>query len=446
MCPDDDPVTWLLNHGSYSSQEKTRILDCYHKYNNAFDKRRKKRCGTFRKDEFYVSKKTCRLINARNDLFKAINGPMINEINHVIYRHPAFVKLIPMVKRPAYIKKQMQSSFPAVVEGDDALFRVYGKTFATDLSSCEALHTLSIKRDVIEPLYRHVLGKTEFNQKWCDDFFKLTKGRQYMVSRVNKKESQPTIVSVEATLMSGEVDTSTANGFLSLALINYMFERESRGLSVTSDIYTALGMRAKLVEHANEAEASFCGMLFDPKELLAVRDPAVALAKLGWTRAPYVFTGRATRLKLLRMKALSLAYESGRCPILWAVAQRLLKLTSSLVKSDKYLEKYMDKHERSKFHVHSSVKMVLEPPGPLTRELFCHLFDVPVPDQLAAERIASSMNLGPAPTAFVKTIPFPDFWADVYSEYVTSSVEACVAMRVPPRTRIVVLEAPFMRA
>ncbi len=404
----DDVEEWL-DTTSYSANDKLRLVEAFKESPEEVWRFAKKACGSFKKDEFYEEMKPLRVINARQDFYKVFFGPLIKRIEEEVFKHPSFIKKVPIRERPAYIKAIMDSRCPIIVEGDDAIF----VKWFSDYTAYESLFTPELMDTCENALFSYMLG----GGKWAQQFLSHLK---FVTQRMNVCRFRSGVtVQVMGRRMSGEMWTSLGNGFTNLCVLSFLLEEyHSRGIALTPWHFEQLGLRAKLGRVFDVSEASFCGMVFDPDEEIVIRDPRPVLMKLGWTKENYSHASDRTRTRLLRLKALSLAYEASHCPILWAVAKRLLELTRVVAK-DMWLLKYCSRWEKEWFVLNHTTDVNLGPPGPKTRMLFESLYGITERVQLEAERIALTMTLGPAPVVFRELLGIDQRFYDFYDNYVS---------------------------
>jgi len=142
-------------------------------------------------------------------------------------------------------------------------------------------------------------------------------------------------------------------------------------------------------------EASFCGLVFDPDDLVSVPDIRKTLAKFGWTNRRYVKSSWACHMSLLRSKALSLACEYNNVPVLGEFAQRVLYLTKH-VNIRKSVINSMPMYEREKMLSYLKEKPWLNKPkvGWNTRLLVQKLQNITIAQQQECERILREVVLG----------------------------------------------------
>lgn len=421
----NDGIEDWLAASHYSETDKQRLRQVYYQESDVHSRARKV-CKAFLKDEMYDDIKFARTINARHDLLKTLLGPLSQEVERAIFKHPAFIKKIPMHERPDYVLGVMSSPFPIIVEGDDGLMQVPGHlySYSFDYEAYESLFTKMLMEICELDVFFYMLGGGAF-ATWFVSFL-----RQLLTGWNYNRYGNGLRVRVKAKRMSGEMITSLGNGVTNLFILAYLFTNYVlKGIDLTPAHFERLGLRVKLVKHDDAAEASFCGMVFDPSDKQIIRDPVPTLLKLGWCRMPYVNSSYKTRVKLLRLKALSLAYESECCPILSAVARRLLELTAPAVRHDRYLYKYCSRWEKE--WMEQNTRSLTWPAiGENTRSLFAKLYGVSIADQLAIEEACAEMPLGPAPQVLVDRLHIPPRFGEFWDSYVSPCATAGVGWAV----------------
>jgi len=411
LSPNDDIQQWL-DQSNYSETDRKRLLEVYNNISttNTPKPYLKTTCGAFCKDEFYDEMKPARSINARHDVWKIFFGPIVQSIEREVFKHPSFIKKVPYKLRPDYILEIMSSPLPIIVEGDDGLMLCW----ASDYSAYESLFTVQLFRTCEYRLCHYMLGGGQFATWFCNILWDVCYGQN------RNRYSSGLMIEVLAKRMSGEMITSLGNGATNLFVLSFLYEKYiKKGIEITSAHFERLGLRAKLEKHDDPSEASFCGMIFDPADRQMIRDPVPTLLKLGWSRLPYVYSSDKTMLKLLRLKALSLACENNACPVLSAVAKRLLDLTATVVKHDRHLYKYLARHEKDKMETNVSAGHDFPLIGMGTRGLFEKKYGISIADQLRLEAMAAEMQLGPAPRAFLELLCPNDRFFDFWDHYVS---------------------------
>jgi len=98
-------------------------------------------------------------------------------------------------------------------------------------------------------------------------------------------------------------------------------------VKLTSDDFRKPGFDIKILVHQDICQTGFCGLTMSP-DGCALCDPAETLLNFGWTHSLMMHGGHKVRMGLLRAKALSLLYQTPRCPIVSALAIRFIGLTT----------------------------------------------------------------------------------------------------------------------
>lgn len=375
------------------------------------------KCKSFAKDEFYPTWKQMRGINSRHDLFKIAAGPIFKAIEEVLYKNPYFIKHVPVAERPQYIL--------------DRLYRDGAKYVATDYTSFEALFTGELMQICEFQLYRHMTQFIPEGQLFDSIVIRVLGG-------LNECKFKDFAVKLRATRMSGEMCTSLGNGFSNLMFMLFMCERGGCrdvvgvvegddglftmvGTPPTTEDFAQLGLIIKMEIHDQIETASFCGMVFDREDRLIVRDPRRVLATFGWTSGQYSHSKTSTRMKLLRAKSLSLAYQYPGCPIVWALASYGLRVTTSIVDTPGWRQWVIDRQSGSYMRDH--YKEVLRNDAPIrvpptnTRLLVENLYGIPVSTQLAIEEyLLSKTDISQLDFPLIDELMDP-VWKQYYGGY-----------------------------
>jgi len=279
--------------------------------------------GLFMKDEFYTEYKYPRGIYARKDEFKVLFGPFIKRIEQVVFKHPAFIKYVPVSERPNYISKRLN--------------RVGANIFATDFSSFEAQFIAEVMYNCEDVMYEYMLSKTP----WYERFRQLKE----FINGTNVIDYKYFTLWLEATRQSGEMNTSLGNGFSNLMFMLYIcymngnkhvkgvVEGDDGAFSCTGippsvNFFAEFGLVIKAEVVRELSQASFCGIIYHPDDMVPLTDPRKVLASTGWFRG-CKWRMRDSKLRaILRCKALSVFHQYNGCPILTEFALMLIRLTS----------------------------------------------------------------------------------------------------------------------
>jgi hypothetical protein len=348
------------------------------------------RVKSFIKDESYPTWKPPRGINSRTDEFKAVVGPLFKRIDHRIFANPWFIKTVPVVDRPAYILDRLG---------------VVGPYAVSDYSAFESNFDpwwLNVEIDVFEyltsalpegPLFVDLLRRafTGVNRIYFSDLYCEVVGRR----------------------MSGEMCTSSANGLSNYLIVKFLahknkcsvtgvvegddglfkFNPKPGGRVLCTEDFVQLGFRIKLEMVPDLCEASFCGLVFDPRDCINVVDPVDTLVDFGWTTRRYVHASMSTKKALLRSRALSMAHQYAGCPVLQSFAHYVLRCTSGV--NVGRIVKNMDWWERNQFdEVMKAGKIwkTVRPVGSATRYLVSRRYGLSIADQMRIESYFDGCN------------------------------------------------------
>lgn len=373
---------------------------------------------SFMKDETYPEYKAPRAINARSDQAKVFFGPIFHEIEKRVFALPWFIKKIEMAKRPSYIR--------------DLLCRVGNKYLSTDYTSFES----SFVREVLEAcefeLYDHMTSNLPGGKEWMRIVRETLAGK-------NRCRFNWCHVEVDATRMSGEMCTSLGNGFTNLMLMAFLCDLNNLELSgvfegddglcsfakpISLEPLKSLGFNVKAVWYDDLSEASFCGMIFDPKDELIITDPLKVLCNYGWTSSQYAGSSNKTKKALLRAKALSMAYQYPRCPIIQALSRYLLRMTAGYNIASVLEKMRMNHYERERAEIilktnERQLRSNVEGEIPLaTRQLFERVYGITIVVQETVEEYFDSLTHLHAVQPPILDMFAKAEWRDYYSRYV----------------------------
>jgi len=287
LSPDTDTSieAWIIKT-NYPEKRRAELLDVWYLHCARVVKK-DYLVKSFIKAETYPTYKHARVINSRSDVFKCAVGPIFRLIEEVVFKHPSFIKKIPINDRPSYIR--------------NLLYRNGAKYFWGDFTSFEAHFTREIMETFELPLYEHMV---QFLPGGAD-FIKLYKDAIMGTNKCNFRNFQ---VTIDARRMSGEMNTSLGNGFTNLMLLLFLFKECGEDVTPivegddsntsfmtscpTTEDFESLGFTIKCGVSDNFEEMSFCGMIFDPEDLVNITDPIDVLSSFGWARNEYVRCSR----------------------------------------------------------------------------------------------------------------------------------------------------------
>ncbi len=416
LSPDVDTTveTWLAKN-NYREARAKELLDLWNQ-NDGILTRKDSLVKSFIKDETYEEYKHARIINSRSDMFKCAVGPIFRLIEESVFKHPAFIKKIPIGDRPAYIKARL------VREG--------AKYFWADFTSFESHFTPQMMRSVEFVLYRYMTKHIPGHIDFMDLMENVLAGENVCVLKY-------LLVKVQGRRMSGEMNTSLGNGFTNLMLLLFLFseldetvdpvvEGDDSNTSFmvrcpTTQDFADLGFTIKCGVEDNFEEMSFCGMVFDPIDLVNVTNPLKVLATFGWARSAYC-RYKETKLKvLLRCKALSYAHQYPGAPIIQSLANYALRMTSGIdirhfVKNDRAMSIW----ERNEY---LTAMKAFNPTLPCrvvpenTRNLVERLYGVSPDQQRTVESYFDNLNELKPLDSRAMGLEFPQVYRDYFERY-----------------------------
>jgi len=374
----------------------------------------------FPKDESYIKFKYTRGINSRSDEFKVAVGPWFKLIEEELYKHPSFIKHVPVADRAKYIQEMLERA---------------GATYLqSDYTSFEALFTPDVMQKVEFKLYAYMTEGLPGGPEFMELVRKVLGG-------LNWCEYRDFFVSLFGTRMSGEMCTSLGNGFANLMFMLFMLQKWGctdvagvvegddglfvcRGTPPKGSDFEALGLKIKLETYQNLAEASFCGMVFDPEDKLVVTDPRESLASFGWASGRYALSGPKTLRTLLRCKALSLCHQYPGCPVISALGRYGLRMTRDVKRVQMHRlvnsGKAMSGWERDQLldALRDEARITFIEPPPNTRFLVEKLYGITVEMQLYIERLLDQkQDLSPINDPLIAELCDPS-WRDYWDKYV----------------------------
>lgn len=337
-------------------------------------KRQCHRIDSFVKLEAYSELKEARWINSRSDAFKAYSGPAFKSIEEQVFKNPWFIKHVPIPARPKLI---------AMLRKEGLFY------FENDYKAFES-HFIAIVMEACElVLYRYMLQRYP---ELSDNICATLRGKNKLHTRAGVKAE------VEARRMSGDMCTSLGNGFTNLMIVLYIvwkkgghvtgFVEGDDGLfastvKLTAEDFAQLGFTVEINELKDPTDGHFCGMtVTDEGEV--IKSHVKVFQTFSWS-SKYHSCGEKLQMRLLRSKALSLAYECPNCPILGQLAQ------SALIKTRGYKQKFVPDgyHRRPR----DEVGVPSFNPSHSARVKYETLFGIPESVQLAAEKAIRDGNM-----------------------------------------------------
>lgn len=379
---DTSVETWL-SKTSYPAWRKDQLLM---KYRRIIDRKDPKhfKVKSFMKDETYPEYKHARAINSRTDEFKALVGPTFKLIEKELFRLDWFIKKVPVKDRPRYIQKMMGHG------------RQY---FASDYTAYESHFVREILAACEWELYDYMTKELPNYEEFMYYVKEVIGGKNECIFKFFQ-------VDVEATRMSGEMNTSLGNGFANLMLMLYLCD--SKGLTGVSGVvegddglftgdgtfptaedFKKLGFTIKCEVFDRLSDASFCGLVFAPEDEVIVTNPLEELVSVGWTGAQYAKSSSRRKMELLKCKGISLLYQYGGCPILNSLGKYILRVTRNYrAKMGQMNEWEREQFLEAKMH---STRVIRDVPDK-TRLLVERLYKIPIETQIKIEQYLDGLD------------------------------------------------------
>ena len=379
---DTSVESWLFKCNQ-PAWRKVELQKLWNDHNGVLNPSRDFVVKSFVKDETYVAFKHARGINSRSDMFKCAVGPIFKLIEEQIYKLPHFIKKVPVADRPKYIT--------------DLLYFEGAKYLENDFVAFESLFTREVMEACEFQLYEHMVSSLPDGPAWMKLVRDVIGGTNHCVFKYFT-------VDVEATRMSGEMNTSLGNGFTNLMLLLFLFSRRGIQANIvvegddslssfvgeppTDEEFKALGFVTKLSVRENLNEASFCGLIFNPSDMINITDPLDVLANFGWAGRNYVNAKQNRLMALLRCKSLSYAHQYPGAPIIQSLAQYGLRVTAGRdVKTFIENDRSMSLWEREQLREAALSKLPKPISVPIgTRLLMERIYGVSVEAQLEIEK------------------------------------------------------------
>lgn len=339
---------------------------------------------SFVKDEMYTDVKHSRGIFSRNDQFKVIVGPVFKLIEHALFMGPKtskyFIKKVPAPERAAFVQQRLAGKAT--------------QTMATDYTAFESHFVEKLMNACEFQLYDYMTQN--LNCPGFKNFSKVIKG-------MNRIQFRNFTLSVKATRMSGEMNTSLGNSFANLMVFLYL-QRNNKNVDCliegddclgifdgecpTDDDYKALGLTVKIERPKSVNLASFCGQVF-ASDLTTLVDPIKFLIKFNWAGGLYKDSNKKTLNELARAKAMSALSSYPACPIVTSFCKYVMRTSGQYWKIDasksnweqNRLKQLLREFKLPELEVSEEARLVV-----------AELWGVTIPQQLHLEAVFDSMT------------------------------------------------------
>lgn len=353
--------------------------------NGGLDKCPKNRASIFIKAEGYPSgTKPPRLIVNPEEGEKLIMSMAFYHVMHPMFSSPYCTKEIPEHDRPLKIEERLGS----------------GKKFVADYTSFECVPNKTIMRLGEHRVLRKLIpSEYHFVFPWIERGGTLT-------ARNGIKIKTP------AVQYSGRYTTSLCNTIRNKLLMDSVAEylhADYRGVFEGDDSLTCwysdveksqitealgkLGVAAEIEEVEQFGEAGYCSMYWN-QDFELVCEPLKVLATFPFSQSSLAAKPENNEL-LLSSKAMSLAYRSPGCPIIWAIAKRYIREVGLMETRNDYERRWFSEFAtitKARQQSHKQTEKVtfkmwdlVRPPTNTQREMYAKIFKIDIPSQIAAE-------------------------------------------------------------
>jgi len=294
---------------------------------------------------------------------------------------------------------------------------------ATDYSSFETAFVREMMLSCECELYEYMTSELPDGR----EFMQLI--RKYVAGTNDIKNKYFSII-LEATRMSGEMNTSLGNGFSNLMVM--LFLAEENGATDVAGIvegddglftmdcefpsekqFRDLGFTIKMEIHDDFSRASFCGIIFAKEDLINISNPLKVLCNTGWTNRLYVKSSPRRKQELLKCKALSILYQYNGCPILTSYAKYLMRMTKGV----RAVPGQFGVWERDLILEAMKTKFVEKQPGIATRQLMQDTFGILIEHQIKLEQYFDSLDVMKPVQHYLLDLYFPQDWTDFFFRY-----------------------------
>jgi hypothetical protein len=247
---------------------------------------------------------------------------------------------------------------------------------------------------------------------------------------------------IDATRMSGEMNTSLGNGFTNLMALLFLFRnRDDVQMVIEGDDslvsfigdhpverdFESVGLTIKISVRDRLNQTGFCQLMFDEEDRINVSDPVEALVSFAWTSRAYVGARKSRLSALLRSKSLSYLHQYPGCPVIQSLALYGLRITKDVdiagfIENERSLsmwERQQLRDAESALRKYSAQQAFMKQVPLNTRLLVQERFGMTIETQIAIERyLDSKTDLSPLDGP-ISDLRFPVSWTTAYSRYVS---------------------------
>lgn len=383
--PDTCFEEWM-KISKYNTKRQERLRNLRQDfYNHKVNRNKIFYCKSFIKSEFYNDWKEPRIINSRDDIFKAMVGGLIVRVQDAVMKDHFIKHHTPI--EVAHMMYDLASRHKFVYE--------------TDYSSFEGSFKKMDMLNVEFKLFEHMLQNYPLELSLIREAYTRFNVCKYWDGHKN------VYAKFAGSRMSGDMWTSLSNGFMNMCMIEYMkykFEQVNRvpvsldylvegddGFIATDveldfELVKKLGFQLKCERKDNVNDLSFCGICMYKGVL--VPDANRIMNKFGYVHDMDAIRwfGRGDRTLTKKMKnmihsrALSLMAMARGMPVLQAIAQQQLQFGGRMD------PKYLDWWEKETYDFSDAASMTALPVSMDMRKFFEWRFGWKVERQLEIEK------------------------------------------------------------
>lgn len=315
--------TWLKNT-PYTQARKDELLEKYLKVRNRLDIKYFK-VKAFVKHESYDKFKYPRGIYSRTDEFKCFVGPYFSLIDKIIFNLPWFIKKVPHALRPKLICDTLDMRASVFRASDYVSYEAHFRRIMFEC--CEWV--------IYEYLTSELPGASEF--MWYV---------RNVIGNWNYIQFKEFEMLINATRMSGEMNTSSGNGLYNLLATMFLYYEKYGeaafdlkiyvegddgvhrllGNGIPASDYNSVGLTVEYIDSSSIMSLSFCGIVMDKEDLINVTNPMQYLVDFFWLNPKYFSARDHKKNELLLCKAYSALFQYPGCPIIYQLAKTVISL------------------------------------------------------------------------------------------------------------------------
>lgn len=317
-----------LDGSHYNLRKKKSFHDALERYLTLGKDKDFYNCKAFIKKEPYAEIKYPRIINSRSDQFKAVVAPLVHLLEEQVCVNKHTIK---HKEKHQFVSRMLE------------ILDEYQQVYETDYSSFEGSFSQEFQMSCEYQLMCYMFSNNPEIKKIIAHVYKNN----------NRCFWRKGFVSLPGSRMSGEMWTSSMNGFSNRMLFEYTCKRnaEAQGYPIDYDFIVEgddgllaasraldlsyvnkLGFKLKIQKADDINDLSFCGInVCDGKY---VPDVARTLQNITFSLDPGTASSTRRRKEMIYARGLSLMVESSGIPILQDMAIKMIQIGSRLKYQD----------------------------------------------------------------------------------------------------------------